>query len=635
MTVPETTAEAIVAGAELPPLLAALAHATDDVAYLDPALAPPLSQRGARLLRHGGMDPDAVAKATDLARRGVRDLPSEGSFEVRTELLDPTLEFLSGRLLAGSEDLLRHELLGPEEPPSLREAGLAAVVVGAGVSGIAAAIQLRAAGVEVTLLEKNAEAGGTWWENTYPGCRLDTPNFTYSFSFDQREVWPDHYTLQPDLRDYLLEVVARHDLRDHIRFGRDVTQARWDQAAAQWVVEATGPDGAEELRAEVLVTAVGQLNRPFVPDLPGLDTFPGPVMHSASWNHDVSLAGRKLAVIGTGASAFQIVPAVADQVAELTVFQRNPPWMLPTPNYTQPIEGAQRQLFEQVPGYGRWYRFWQFVLSMEAWLPLVEVDPDWQQSGSVSALNQQFREELLAALGEQFSDRPDLLSLCTPSYPPGTKRMLRDDGSWGQALRQPHVQVVTSGVQRIEGSRVVASDGTAVEVDAIVFATGFRAEEFLAPMHIVGRDDVTLSQMWDGDARAYATTSVPGFPNMFMMLGPNSGLAANGSIIFMSECAAEYTVRCLAEMVDHGARAMEPTTRAFEEFTDRIDAANRSRAWGVPGASTWYQSRSGRVVANWPGNLSEYWDVTHRVACNDFDFDIPGGEEASRCDGTP
>ncbi|WP_293785213.1 NAD(P)/FAD-dependent oxidoreductase [uncultured Aeromicrobium sp.] len=611
--------EELLAGAEIPPLLAAMAHATGDRDFLDPGVAPPHRQRGARLVKHGGMDELAVERAKELIAAALPDVLGREP-ALREELIEPSLSFLAGRLRDGADDLLRHELVGPPPPVDLTASGLRAVVVGAGVSGLAAAVNLRAAGVEVTVLDKNEEVGGTWWENTYPGCRLDTPNFTYSYSFAQRPVWPDHFSQQPDLRDYLIEVSSRFRLRDAVRFGREVEEAVWEEPTAEWVVTVQAPHGKEVYRCDVLVTAVGQLNRPRIPDIPGLDEFPGDVMHSATWDHDVDLVGREVAVVGTGASAFQIVPAVVDDVARLTVFQRNAPWMLPTPHYTQPIDGSQRTLFERVPGYGRWYRFWQFVASMEAWLPLVEVDPQWSEPGSVSRLNAQFREELLDALRSQFADRPDLLDICTPHYPPGAKRMLRDDGSWGRALRRDHVDVVRSGVVRICGRRLIAADNSSAAADVIVFATGFRAEEFLAPMRIVGRGGQTLSDHWKGDARAYATTSVPGFPNLFMMLGPNSGLAANGSIVFMSECAAEYVVRCLEVMVRRQAVAMEPTPAAYERFSERIDAANRRRAWGIPGVSTWYQNQYGRVSQNWPLELADYWELTHRVVEEDFDF---------------
>jgi 4-hydroxyacetophenone monooxygenase len=296
--------------------------------------------------------------------------------------------------------------------------------------------------------------------------------------------------------------------------------------------------------------------------------------------------------------------------------------MLPAPNYHDDVTGPLHDLYRALPQYGRWYRLWQFILALRGWLPLVKVDPDWDQtSGSVSSLNASFRDELLAVLADQFTDRPDLYELCAPHYPPGTKRLLRDSGAWGRTLRKHHVHANTSSITRFDGNTLVTADGQETEVDIVVLATGFLAEEFLAPMQIRGRDGLLLEDWWKGDARAYATTTVPHFPNMFMLLGPNSGLAANGSMVFMAECAAESIVGSLETMIARGGQTIEPTEAAYHRFSDHLDTENRLRAWGVPGASTWYQNKYGRASQNWPLELADYWSMTHNVIPEDHVFE--------------
>jgi len=618
---------AMVASSELPPLLATIANLTGDRKYLDPAFAPPLPQRGATQPPHGGLYGDTVTSGRELALEGLHSLQQQVQASTDSTLITDTIAFLGGESTTSQMELLRHEIDPSGDKPlyqseSLPAANLTAIVIGAGVSGLAAAINLRASGVAVTILERHQEVGGVWWENTYPGCRLDTPNFTYSYSFAQRDFWPEYYSKQSVVRDYLIDVSHRFELRDLIEFGSNVDDATFDEESATWTVTVTHHDGTvEQRRANVLVTAVGQLNRPHIPDIEGLSDFAGPMIHSARWDHGVDFAGKRVAVIGTGASAFQIIPELADQVESLTVFQRSAPWMLPAPNYHDDVTGPLRNLFMVLPQYGRWYRFWQFVLSLRAWLPLVKVDPDWDQtSGSVSSLNAGFRDELLEVLANQFTDRPDLYDLCAPNYPPGTKRLLRDSGAWGRTLRQPHVHVNTSSITRFDGNTLVTADGQRTKVDIVVLATGFLAEEFLAPMEIRGRDGVLLEDWWKGDARAYATATVPHFPNMFMMLGPNSGLAANGSMVFIAECAAEFIVRCLETMVTAGARTIEPTESAYHRFSDKLDMENRLRAWGVAGASTWYQNKYGRASQSWPLELADYWEITHNVVPGDHVF---------------
>jgi 4-hydroxyacetophenone monooxygenase len=332
-----------------------------------------------------------------------------------------------------------------------REAGskLNVLVIGAGMSGLLAGIRLSQAGVPFTILDKNAEVGGTWLENTYPGCRVDSSNHMYSYSFEPH-VWPQYFSTQPVLLDYFRGIAERHGLREHIRFNTTVHDAAWDDDRALWRVRVTTADGREEtLEANTVITAVGQLNRPRYPDIPGRDSFGGEAFHSAEWRHDVDLTGKRVAVIGTGASAFQFVPEIAAKVAQLTVFQRTPPWAFPAPHYHHDIEAGKNWLLQHVPAYGKWWRFLLFWSATDGFLPGVTADDDWTgDPKAVGQANAEFRELLAQSLAAQAEDRPDLMPHVIPTYPVGGKRALLDNGVWIAALKRDNVRLVTEASPR-------------------------------------------------------------------------------------------------------------------------------------------------------------------------------------------
>ncbi|KRA26026.1 hypothetical protein ASD65_10530 [Microbacterium sp. Root61] len=618
----------IVDSADVPSLLAALAQLTGDRDILDDRCRPPEVTMSATIPPQGGLTAEQVALARASATSVLIDI-RDGRRPIdpaATGILDDIVEYLTGRSDHRYRDLLHHEiaLTGDAGAPGWHvddpgRRAVSAVVIGAGLSGIIAGHRLRQAGVDFTILEKNNEVGGTWWENTYPGCRLDTANYAYSFSFAQKPDWPSHFSEQPHIRDYLIDVSRDVRIRDRIRFDTEVVDARWDERACRWTVTLIGSDGTrEQIVADAVISCVGQLNQPRIPEIPGMGDFAGDRFHSAQWPADFDPAGKRIAVVGTGASAFQIAPAVAEGAAHLTVFQRSAPWMLPTPHYHAPISDDLQWLFSHLPNYARWYRFWQFWVSVEARLPLVVVDPTWDEPGSVSAANKRLREELESFQVEQYRDRPDLLPHAIPDYPAGVKRMLRDNGDWARMLQRPDVHLETSGIAAADEAGLVTADGEHHDVDAVVFATGFRADEFLHPISVHGRGGETLEDYWGGDARAYATVTVPQFPNLFVILGPNSGLAANGSIIFMTESAVEYTLACLEVISGGQADALEPTAEALDAFCARVDEANRLRAWGIPGERTWYKNAFDRVSQNWPFDLVDYWDLTRAPMLEDY-----------------
>ncbi|AGH51662.1 MULTISPECIES: flavin-containing monooxygenase [Sphingomonadales] len=627
--------ERILEKAELPALLAALAKLTGDTSLVPPSLKPPHTRKSFIPMPQGGLDEAQQKEARRLAFDAIRRY-RDGEIQTPGHTDDAELRaivsFLITRDFDDYRDLLIHEVadhdvgaprwtlseLDPDRPFKV-------LIIGAGITGVVAAYRLKQAGVEHVVLEKNPEIGGTWWENTYPGCRLDTSNYAYSFSFAQKTDWPQKFSRQSEIQDYVLKVAHDYGVRDRIVFNTLVRSVIYDEEAGEWEVTAVTDGEVRVHRANVVISGTGQLNSPKLPNIEGMDSFAGASMHSARWNHDVSLKGKRVAIIGTGASAYQIAPAIADEVGKLEVFQRSAPWLLPTADYLDDISPELMWLFRHIPGYARWYRFWQFWLATEGRMPTVTADEGWSEEGSIGAINHAFRQELEAEFRRQLADRPDLIDKVIPTYPAGAKRLLRDNGQWSATLRKPHVDLVTEGIERIVPEGVVTADGVLHEVDVIAYATGFRADEFLADMEVRGRDGVEVHEYWDGDPRAYATMTVPGFPNFFICGGPNSAVAANGSAIFIVECSIEYILECIRTLVVKRLKDMEPTDAATDAFVGKIDRANRARAWGAEGVTSWYRNKTGRVSAVWPFELLEFWNMTRGPAEGDYRF-TPLGE---------
>jgi 4-hydroxyacetophenone monooxygenase len=490
------------------------------------------------------------------------------------------------------------------------------------MSGILAGIRLKQAGIPFVIIEKNADVGGTWYENVYPGARVDVPNSFYSYSFAQRADWPKYFSTQDVLLDYFRSCADQYDIRDDIRFNTEVLSADFDDAACTWTLRLRTPDGREETVAtNAIVSATGQLNRPNIPQIPGASVFAGPSFHSARWDYGVDLKGKRVAVIGTGASAAQFVPSIAPDVAQLDLYQRTPNWFVPVPHYHADVPQGLQWLLTHVPHYPHWYRFWTFWTTTDGLLPAATVDDSWpDKSRSVSAENNVLRTILEGYIRSQFADRPDLLEKVLPPYPPAAKRIILDNGVWATALKRPNVSLITDGIERITADGVVTTDGVERPADVIIYGTGFTASKFLTPMTVRGRRGIDINEQWDGDARAYMGVVVPNFPNFFMLYGPNTNIVVNGSIIYFSECEVQYVMGCLRMVLERKQRALDCRREVHDAYNERIDAANAKRAWGASSANSWYKNARGRVSQNWPFNVIEYWQQTREPNPADFEF---------------
>lgn len=625
--------EAALREAHVPSLMMALVHLTGDVDLLRGDIRPSSDFLMMLADPQGGVTEEQQDRVRRRALEVLRRYREEGSplppplpEEVVREMIDfmigqkaspDYVPFLMAELALGGEDAFAERI---ETVPDAVKQRLHVAVVGAGMSGLLAAIRLKEAGIPHTVIEKNPDVGGTWFENTYPGCRVDSPNHTYSYSFAPND-WPQYFSTQPVLYEYFRRCAAEHGVRDRIRFETEVEELSFDERTGRWTVRTRSKDGQRgAFEANAVISAVGQLNRPRFPDIPGRETFRGVSFHSARWEHGHDLRGKRVAVIGTGASSFQFVPEVAKQARELLVFQRTPPWIVPNPNYHAEVPAGKHWLLRHVPYYAKWFRFSMFWRTAEGLLRFARVDPQWTGFPlSVSADNDMLRAILTESIKAAIGDKPELLEKAIPLYPPAGKRMLIDNGNWLQTLTRDNVRVITDPITAITPSGIVTARG-GYDVDVIIYGTGFEASRFLAPMKVTGRNGVDLHAHWNGDPRAYLGIVIPGFPNLFCLYGPNTNIVVNGSIIFFSECEMRYILGCLRLLLERGCATMECRQEVHDAYNERIDAGNAGMAWGQPHVQSWYKNSKGRVTQNWPFTLIEFWRQTRAPNPEDYIF---------------
>ncbi len=625
----DATIVSALAVAEHVALVAAVAHITGDLGLLRPELRPdPLLMREPDAGYTDGQKALAREVCLDGLRRfrdelgGVPARPSEADirtimeFAAGTEVGDRYVPLLTEELALDGDQLRAPHWTKDDVAP---DRPFTVAVIGAGMSGIAAAHRLDQAGIDFVVFDKNDDVGGTWLENSYPGCRVDIQNHMYSYSFAQRHDWPRYFSPRDVLARYFRDCAERFGLLDRIELRTEVRSLTWDEDAQRWRLKVEGPGGARVVEANAVISAVGQLNRPRFPDIDGLGDFAGPCFHTAQWDHSVDLAGKRVIVIGTGASACQVIPAIAGSVAELTVFQRTAPWQLPAPNYSLDVAPGLQWLFGHVPFYAQWYRCWLFWRGAESMMPLAIVDPDFPPTErSVSAANEEIRELLVGWLQLMTDGDPELFDKVVPDYPPFSKRFVVDDGAFLVTLRQPHVHLVTMPIAQVEARGVRTTDGVLHEADVLILGTGFQASDFLMPMKVVGLGGVELHDRWQGDARAYLGIVVPGFPNLFCLYGPNTNIVVNASIIYYSECEVHYVVECLRLLLVEGLGSLDCRPGVHDAYNERIDAANALRTWGFSKVRSWYKNATGRTAQNWPFSVLEFWEQTRAPDPDDY-----------------
>ena len=616
--------------AGLMPLLMSVVHITGSLDILREAGRTERPQYSTDL--SGSIPPERAATLRAKAAEAIRHWKDAGCpspYRPNEAELRAMIDTLTGKALDPLyEDLLAEELgfegdaraFHWDQPvPDDAKARMPTLVVGAGLSGIAMAYRLKQAGLPFSIVEKNEGPGGTWFENRFPGARVDVPSHCYSFSFIRDYRWPALFSPWPVLRSYFREVIERLGLAEHVRYGIEVIRAVYDEGAGMWDVtmRSAGEETSERVRA--VVSAVGQLNRPLIPHVEGEDAFEGLRLHTSRWPEELAIAGKKVVVIGTAATALQLVPELAREAARLTVFQRSPTWVFVHPEYRREMSAGEQWAIDHLPGYARWYRAILYNWALDGAPAHMLIDPEWTGGPqAVSSANDAMRIRLTEGMKTAIGDNPDLIEKLVPDYPPFVKRPNLGDGGFFRAFSQPNVSLCTDGVARFTKTGVVDGAGVHHDADIVVYATGFRALEYLMPWEIVGRGGQRIDQYWGDEPRAYLGITVPNFPNFFMMYGPGTNLGFNGNLFFNGECQARYIMGCLKWMIEYDVAAIDVKPEVYADWSSRMDAELVNFTWSHGGTGSWYKNKSGKVIANSPWPLVKYWEWTRAPDHGDY-----------------
>ncbi|HEX7783003.1 MAG TPA: NAD(P)/FAD-dependent oxidoreductase [Sphingobium sp.] len=506
-----------------------------------------------------------------------------------------------------------------KEPSEETKRSYHVTVIGAGIGGIAAGIQLKRLGIPFIIVDENDGIGGTWWKNDYPDARVDIASHHFQYSFMHNYRWKHNFAPAGEVQKYIEQAALDHDLIPHIRLNSKLTAAEWDEGRAQWRLTLDG-DGAQEIRTSAIISAAGLFNRPNKPDIPGLDSFEGPWFHSTEWDHGVEYHGKRIGIVGVGSTGAQIMPRVAQDAAHVSVFQRSPQWVATVDGYKAEVTPETQWLFDTVPYYWNWYCFALFHAMFGDVEGLQNADPEWQAKGGIiSERNDNLRSYLAENIRTKLADRPDLIAKLIPDFPPFTKRTVIDNG-WFDALRRDNVDLVTEGIDRITPGGVKTKDGKEHPVDLLVLSAGFKTEDYLWPVQYSGVNGVTLERAWAKDgARSYLGMTMPHFPNLFVVYGPN-GQARAGGLFPWIEIWVRYAVHSVVRMIEAGAHVMECRQSVFDDYNAKMDKAMEHCIWDVPGQQSYYLNKFGRTSANMPWKPDQYYHWIKEPDLADFDL---------------
>ncbi|MBV30262.1 MAG: monooxygenase [Actinobacteria bacterium] len=612
--------------ANIPTLLMVIVQLTGELHWLDAPYAP--------------------GRQTGLGDNDSGGLSEEHQTEVREAALEAILAWRDGRPLAladPDEELIVRMLsvamaetvpeeYGPftaaqlgqvkflDHDPIETPEGFKVLVIGAGVSGLCAAINLKQLGVEYQVIERNATVGGVWWENRYPGAGVDTPNHLYSYSFAPFD-WDKYFCLRSELHEYLEHVCDQFEVRDTIRFSTSVDHIEYQKSRQTWQVQIRSENGEVELlEANVVISAAGIFNPPVSPDIDGLDSWIGEKWHTAKWPEGADLKDKRVAIIGNGASCMQTAPEVQDDVESLSIYQRSVHWAAPFDQFRKPVPEALRFLLREVPLYRNWYRVrlgWTFNDRIHSAL---QKDPNWEHpERSLNAQNDAHRAYFSKYVEDELGDKADeLLEKVLPTYPPFGKRMLMDNG-WYRMLRKDNVELIDDRIERIDKNKIISSNGEEREADVLILATGFDVLNFITTYDAVGRTGESLATQWQNDnAKAYLGTVVPDFPNLFTLYGPNLQPGHGGSLIFVVEMQVRYIMDIISKMTKEGIGAVEIRQDVHDEYNAQVDAAHENMVWTHEGMTSYYRNDRGRIVVNSPWRNVDYYEMTREADLDEY-----------------
>jgi 4-hydroxyacetophenone monooxygenase len=497
-----------------------------------------------------------------------------------------------------------------------------ATVVGCGPSGIVVAVLLEHLGIPYTVIEREPGIGGTWWVHKYPDCRVDIHAYTYQFKFEKQYPWSEHYPTAPESLKYMNHVVDKYGIRPRVRLNTRLLGSTWDEESGKWNVRIAGPDSKEEiLRSNFVFNATGQFTHPKLPKVEGLQDFKGKIFHSARWDTSYSHKGKRVALVGAGATGVQMVPPLAEEAKSLTIYQRTPMWVVGNPQYKEKITDAEHYLYQNMPYYWNWYVYANFVKT-HGLERLTIIDPDWvAKGGLVSEYNDKTRHYMTDYILEKIGSKEELTKKLIPSYPPMARRVIVDSG-WFDSLQRDNVELVTDKILRFTPGGIVSADGKEREFDLVISATGFSITDYFGDTKIVGRDGKTPAELWAKDGpRAYLSLMIPNFPNFFMFYGPNA-TANFGGLYTWIECWARYCVTVAKHVIENGLRSAAVTEAAYYNYNQKNDEAQKLnvRGGGREYSGSYYINEFGRAATNMPFGGAKYHDMLYQPDLNDFDI---------------
>ena len=624
MNISKQTLESALDSASFPVVAALLVHFTGDISILEKLPRPNqavlgeiqgfLSEDDKQIIKKIALN--EISKffsdheVNDIYVPSNEELNKMMSFIVGENVSPDYIPMMLRDLNITSQDL---KLSSVTSKPSLE-----VLIIGAGMSGILAAIKLAERGIKFKIYEKNINLGGTWFENRYPGARVDIANHFYSYSFEENHQWSEHFSQQPELLDYFKRCFDKYDIQKNTYFETQVTDMKFDDETKMWEVTSIHNKKSNKEVINIVLSCVGQLNQPKIPDIKGLDEFQGNMFHSSKWPEDDVIAGKKVAVVGSGASAFQIVPSIAKHCEQLTIFQRSPPWMFPNPKYHEQVDKEKKWLLENLPFYSRWYRFLLFYPGSDQLLDSLFVDPSWKdRSDSINQQNDEMRKLFTSAMLAQISNK-SLIDKVIPNYPPFGKRMLQDNGAWLEALHLPNVILLAEGVEQMNPRGIIGLEKEH-EFDTVVFATGFKAQDFFDPINI-DCSSGSFKSIYKDSPVSYLGITFSSIPNFFAMYGPGTNLAHAGSIIFNSECQINYICSAIEHMLNNDYKVIKVKPKIEKQYQDRFDKRHKKMVWQHANVSSWYQNSKGKVVTTSPWRLVEYWNWTNNFNADEYDF---------------
>ncbi len=559
--------------------------------------------------------------------------PDESALPVpsRDEIVE-LLEMAEARTLGPDDLIMRHKIPAFSEMPHQAEwhgekvipEGYHIAIVGAGFAGIAMGVQLANLGVPFTIYERRAEVGGVWSINTYPDVRVDTVSFTYEYAFEKKYPWSEYFARQSDVRGYLDHVARKHGVYENIRFGSDVTEARFDEATQRWTLTVQGEESVTEVDANVVVAASGVFATPRDLSVEGVSDFTGRIVHTARWSEDVEYAGKKVAVVGNGSTGVQLLSKIAEKAESVTVYQRTPQWITPRTNYGVPLSDELQWLIQKMPFYWNWTKYVAGLATIDLHNVLVP-DEEWiATGGKISKRNDMLRDILVGYISAQVDGRQDLIDKLIPDYPPMTRRPVVDN-NWYASLTRNNVELVTTAIERMTDTAIVTVDGETRETELVIAAVGFQTEKYIWPTQYFGLGGVALEDVWAAQgAQAHLGMTVPGFPNMFMLYGPNSQPVASGAgLPVWFEVWAGYIAECIVGMLEKSRASMVIRKDAFDEYNEQLHEEAKKLIYLMPNSATeknYYVNEFGRLQMNAPWNGEKYYKLCERPDESHYEF---------------